>query len=363
MLRRLLLASFVLGLSLFFTNFVLAQGVSGIRVQPAIVEQAVEPGEVITEEITVTNQSDEDVVLYIRARNIEGLYETGLPRLAPAGESTGHEFASWVTADPVGTPFGPRETRQVRYRITIPEDASPGGHFGVLFMSRNPPDIQGIQGIRLGLQVGTVFNLRIAGTIIEDLFVAGLNTDKSIYSSSRPQVTFTVDIENRGNVLTRPQGVISITTITGKQVATVLVNESASSAFPEQERTLREVWDADDFTIGRYQAVLSLVYGTDARRTVTVTTSFWVLPVKVLLGLLALMLSLAIGSYVWMKVYIRRRVQSLLQNTEMLDRAQAGVEGALPPNMVPAVPRGALIAISLLLSLLIFLMVLIFFFA
>ena len=335
---------------------------SGINVRPAIIEETADPGEVITGEIDVTNQSDDEVVLYLRARNISGLYPTGLPMLAAPGEKTVFEFAEWITPDLTGTVFGPRETRPIRYRIEVPEDASPGGHFGVLFASREPPDVD-IQGVTLGFQVGTAFNLRVSGQAIEDAFIGSLATDKSVYKVSRPQVSMSVDVENRGNVLLRPQGVINILTLSGDRVATIPVNDSAGAAFPGQTRTFEAAWEPENFTFGRFQAVASVVYGADVRKTVTVSTSFWVLPFRLIFGILGLLIAIFVGAYIWVRLAVRKRVQEVLGNTKNLDRAKEGVVGALPPDATPPLPKGALITVSVLLLIFIFLLILIFFFA
>jgi len=337
-------------------------GSTGITVRPAIIEDLIEPGEVITGEIDVTNDSDQSVVLYIRARNIEGLYDSGLPYLAPAGKETPYEFASWVAEDLVGTQFAPRETKAVRYRIDVPQDASPGGHFGVIFMTREPPEAQ-IQGARLGLQVGTVFNLRVAGDIDEDAFVGQVTTDKAVYRTGNPTVNFSVPVENRGNVLIRPQGAILITTVSGKQVANISVNESAGATFPGQVRNFATTWQPENFTIGRYQAVASIVYGNEARRTETVTTSFWVLPFNLIFGVLAVIIAAFIGGYLWLRREVQKRVRELVGNTNTMGRGQKGVEGAIPPSVAPPLPKGLVLAVAVLLAVLIFLLVLIFLFA
>jgi len=318
----------------------------------------------VTGTIRVTNESDGSVVLYVVPRNITSLTPTGLPQLAPPDTSTAFEFASWVAQDSVGTFFAPRETKEVRYRIDVPKDASPGGHFGAIYMQRQPPDVQeDFIGARFNIQVGTVFSLRVAGAIAEDMFIGALKTDNGVYKTSRPTVNFSVDVENRGNVLQRPQGVISITSVSGDRLANILINESAGAAFPGQLRTYDMTWQPEEFTFGRYQAVATIIYGNEVRRTETVTTSFWVLPFKLIFGLLGLLIAVFIGGYIWLRVAVQRRVREVLGNTEAMNRAKEGVSGALPPDTMPQLPKGALITVSLLLALFIFLLVLIFLFA
>lgn len=336
----------------------------GIRVSPAILEQDVEPGETMTGVIRVTNESDRADVFYLRSRNIERLYSSGLPQLAPVDQETAYEFASWVVEDQVGTRIGPRETREIRYRIDVPEDATPGGHFGVIFFTKQPPEIrEDFIGAQFEFQVGTVFNLRVAGTATEDVFIGSIETDQSVYKTSQPRVALSIDVENRGTVLERPQGTILITTLSGERVASVPINENAGASFPGQVRTFESFWEPGDFTIGRFQAVASVVHGVETRKTATVTTSFWVLPMKLIFGILGGLILLFAGGYIWLRTAVQKRVREVLGNTEAANRAKEGVAGALPPEAPTPLPKGALITVGVLLALFIFLLVLIFLFA
>jgi hypothetical protein len=105
----------------------------------------------------------------------------------------------------------------------------------------------------------------------------------------------------------------------GKQIANVRVNESGGSVFPKSERMVETTWKYDEFAFGRYQAVLSLVYGIDERKTIYSTTSFWVLPLKPILTALGILFVLIIGLYVSVRMYIQKKLREMGGSSRRVD--------------------------------------------
>jgi hypothetical protein len=60
---------------------------------------------------------------------------------------------------------------------------------------------------------------------------------------------------------------------------------------------------------GRYEAVLSPVYGEDGfKQTVSSTVTFWILPMNIIVPALIVLAVLLIGTYIAVKLYIRRKL-------------------------------------------------------
>ncbi len=151
-------------------------------------------------------------------------------------------------------------------------------------------------------------SLRVAGECVESAKIRQFSTDNYIYGS--PNVTFNVRIENDGNTLVRPVGPVEITNMFGQKVDKNLVfNESAAAVFPKDTREFTFEWKGDGYGFGRYEAVISPIYGEEgAKQTMSSTVTFWILPVKIVLPALAILAVLLLTVYVGVKLYIRRKL-------------------------------------------------------
>jgi hypothetical protein len=196
----------------------------------------------------------------------------------------------------------------VPFVVRVPSDASPGSHFGGIFFDQRPVKQQ-TTGTGIGIRIGSVISLRIAGDIVEESRLREFSTDKFLYNV--PIVTFLTRAENLGNVLVRPRGLVEISDMFGKKMSTVRVNDAAAPIFPGESRPFSVGWEYDGFAFGRYQAVVSLTYGEDGKKTISGTTSFWVLPVKPIIIVLGVILALILGLYISMKVYVRKKLREM----------------------------------------------------
>ena len=297
------------GLLLSTTVFVHAQTSSeGVEIKPGVVEDRVNPGDIYRFSLKVKNLFTTDQTFYILKEDIAGLDEQGQPLFAAPGQATGYELSTWITTPGESVTLKAGEERGIPFVVHVPKEATPGSHFGGVFFNARAPKID-TSGAGIGIQVGSVVSLRINGEVTEDARLREFSSAKAIYNS--PNVDFKIRMENLGNVLLRPHGVIDITDMRGKKVATVRVNESAGPIFPGTDRIYTPNWTYDRFGFGRYQAVLSVVYGEDGRKTVSSVTSFWVLPIKPILTLLGVLLAIVIVLYLVVKMYIRKKLREM----------------------------------------------------
>lgn len=328
---------------------------SGLRITPTDIREPINPGDSYSQVLKATNLGSETQQFYIVLRDIEGINQDGAPVFSESNaEKTGFELTTWITV-----PEGPVEiaggaTKEIPFSIAVPQDAAPGSHFGGIFLSREPIKPETI-GTGVGFQVGTVVVLRVAGDVVEDARIREFSTDKDIYSS--PTVTFTTRIENPGNVLVQPRGPIDIVDFLGRKVATVVMNSDARAVFPNGERSFSAVWQGERLSFGRYEAVMSLVYGDEVRRSISSATSFWVLPLNIILPVFAVLLALVFGIVIFVRLQVRRRLAQM-------GVSPSGVSGA-PQIMPKGAPFSKLvfITIAMLLFTLVFLVLMFIFFA
>ena len=287
-----------------------AQSAAGVQVQPSIIERSVKPGDVLNEKLTLRNVSTVEQTYYLLRKDISGVAENNTPIFAKENiEKTGYELSSWLALKEDPIVLAPGATIQVPVVITVPLTAGPGSHFGSILASVEPPRLRS-NGAAVGYEVGTIVSLRVEGNVIESARIRSFSTDKLLYSNSKPVVAFTTRVENPGNVLIRPHGILEIFNMFGKKVDTLSVNNSLGGVFPGTTHSYAVTWDNKDFAIGRYQATVSLLYGEPGAETTTsAVVSFWVLPLNVLLPVIAIFGFLVLAVYVGVRMHIRRTLE------------------------------------------------------
>lgn len=301
----------------------------GISISPATVEETLDPGVSVQYEVSIKNLNSTEQTYYLFTRNISGVRDGGVPTFASSNlEKTGYELADWITlpTNQITVPAG--EAQIVTFEINTPTDASPGSHFGGIFVSVDPPEIEN-SGAAVGYQVANIISIRINGDIVEEASIRQFSTEKFLYGSQN--IDFTARIQNSGNVLVRPTGPLEIFNMLGNKVGTVVFNEERSAVFPGDEREFSNInWTGNSVGFGRYEAILSPVYGEDgAIRTMSSTASFWILPMNIIgpaFGVLAFILIIA---FVMVKMYIRRSLAHLNQGRRVINRRRKSNSSSL----------------------------------
>lgn len=353
-LRNVTVILFVLTVSFFgIWSTAFSQGSEGVEIKPAVLEDRADPGETYNFTIRATNISNTEKVFFLSAQDIKGLDDSGLPIFSEEFETTPYELSAWVRLPEESITLGPNETKSISFTIVVPKDASPGAHFGGVFLDAKPPK-QRVNGSGVGLKIGTIINLRIAGDVNEDGQLREFSSGKIVYGSAS-HIEFNARMANLGNVLLRPHGLIEITDMRGSKVGLVKVNDNAAGVFPGSDKTFVSAWEYDGFAMGRYQAVISLVYGEDGRKTVSAATSFWVLPLKPILTILGSIFVVLLVMYLLVRTYINRKIREM-------GGGRGGAELYARRNRSP-VPRLLIVALALLFFAIIFLVLLFIMFA
>jgi len=285
-----------------------AQTSAGITIKPAIVEDNVKPGEIYQFTLTATNESGAPQTYYLVSQDIKGLDDQGHPVFATPGEQTGFELSSWITLPQSSVTLAPGASANVPVTVRVPANASPGAHFAGVFFEEQPGKLN-TTGAAVGYNVGAVVSLTIAGNIVENAQLEEFSTNQFVYGS--PDVTFLAKVSNSGNVLARPNGIIEVKNMFGKQVATINVNDSGGAVFPGSSRTFSAVWQGEGFAFGRYEALASLAYGEQGRKSLTSTTSFWILPLNIIAWALGGIIVAVLAIYILMRLWVRRKLRQM----------------------------------------------------
>ncbi len=357
------IAGFIICSAIVFTGLILngpdihAQGTAGVGIRPAIISERLDPGETRQFTVQLNNLSGTDQTYYLSRRDIMGVRDGGVPIFASEGsERTGYEISDWITLDrsEIFIPAG--GTDAINFVLNIPESASPGSHFGSIIVSVEPPEIR-TSGASIGYEVANIVSIRIAGDANDAARIREFSTSQYVYGKT--EIDFSARIENEGNTLITPYGPLEIYNMFGKRVAALDFNDSQAGVYPKTAvsdglRTFESRWEDGGIGFGRYEAILALTYGDEgSKSTMSSTVTFWILPMNIIGPAIAVLTTLLLLVYVFVRLYVRRSMALLAAgNTRRLIRTRQR-------NQFPVV----LLLVTMLTVTALFLIILLFLFA
>jgi hypothetical protein len=267
-------------------------GTRGLTISPFLLERQMQKGETSQEIIDITNTSDQVLPVVISVNDFYPQGDDGQPVFADAGKGDPrYSLSNWITIkNQPQQVLQPGEKTSVNFSITPPVNAEDGGHYGAILFSFQAQNAPG-SSVAVAQKLGAIILIKL-GKSVSGGEISSFKAEKGFYD--KPPVTFLVKFNNTGNVHEKPRGGITVTNWFGKKVATTLVNENANNVLAQSERQFKSQWN-QGFAFGRYTAQVELVYD-DNGSIVTATTSFWVVPWK-------LILKIALGLFLFIVIF------------------------------------------------------------
>jgi len=190
-------------------------------------------------------------------------------------ENQTFSLTRWVKVEPESFVLEPRSFKVVDFTVVVPPNAEPGGHYGTVLASLTSSTES--TGAALAQKIGSLLLLQVAGEIHEQLSVRSFEAPS--FSEYGP-VALTARFENAGSVHLKPRGFIVVKNMLGTEVARLDIPQS--NVLPNSVRKL-SMNVSDRWLWGRYDAVLTAIYGT-TNEPLSTSVSFWVFPWKVASG-------------------------------------------------------------------------------
>lgn len=187
-------------------------------------------------------------------------------------------LSKWAVLDTDSFVLAPFEYRDVTATINLPSSVA-GGLYGSFVFAIAGGDA-GPNTASISQELASLFLLKVSGPIIEELILSEFSAP--VFSEFAP-VMMTMKFMNAGNVHLKPFGLINIRNIFGKTVKDIVVRGD-TNIFPRASRYFRVSTD-NDFLIGPYTAQALINYGSK-NQSVSMTTSFFVFPVRYFVALL-----------------------------------------------------------------------------
>ncbi len=286
-IRTLVLSCALVAGVFLLPAMVSAQEAVTFSVSPTIFDMTATPGQTWRSTVRIINVNPFELIVYVIPANFEPKNEEGIPKFKPMTGDVSEEttLGKWITLDQKVI-IGPEQTVEVPFTITVPEGATPGGHYAALMISTKPPVVESKETkVQTSQVISSLIFLKVTGNVLENSTVRSFRTTN--YIMGRPEAMFELRIENKGNVHVQPQGEIKIFNMWGQERGTVPINQKTllGNVLPQSVRKFSFEWKGEwSMTdIGRYTAVATLAYGVDTRQFMTADTAFWIIPWKFLL--------------------------------------------------------------------------------
>jgi hypothetical protein len=253
-----------------------------IVVGPAKVELFLDPGEKVDKEIMITNRTGETVDFGLGIEDFIGSKDVNQSVVFLGQEKGPYSLKDLIIPEIRNFTLKHGQRINIPIQVSIPEDADPGGRYGVVFAIVNPKNNTSSSAnagqVAIVARAGVLFFVRVNGQVQEGGQLKEINLAKSFYEAG--PISLGLLFENTGSVHLTPYGTIEIKNLLGRTVGTIEVDPWF--VMPDSLR-LREIKWGNGFLFGKYTVVASINrgYGDIVDQK---SATFWVIPWKIVLA-------------------------------------------------------------------------------
>lgn len=201
------------------------------------------------------------------------------------------DLESWVNFPTDTFSIQPNQTIKVPYSIKVPADATPGGHYAVIFAETQPPEVTGdTNSVQRKKRIGSLVYATVNGSYqmggqFKGIRTAGLQFKSPLRSE--------LNVENTGNSDFAVETVFAVSDIFGNRKYT---DTKSYQLLPKTERKIMFSWDKSP-SFGLYEVTVSAKF-LDKQTT---RTSY------VLMAPLAFYMIFIVGLLVLVIFFVQRR--------------------------------------------------------
>lgn len=272
---------------------------NGLKVENLHNELTIQPGSSATVDVFITNITGKQMTYDVFLNDfVASGDESGNPALIlNDGESApAHSLRKFVPAlSDITLKAG--ERKDVKVPISIPADAVAGGYFGAVRFAATTEEQAG-RNVALSASVASLILVKVPGDYKEQMNIESLDARRadhvhSVFTNGKG-IDAAVRFKNTGDIQEVPFGKITVTKMGGGTIYSTEVNsgETAGSVLPDSVRKFT-VPLKNIGSFGKYTIQGDFGYGKG--QTLTATTTFYVLPLPVLIGLLVLIVLLIVA--------------------------------------------------------------------
>ena len=266
----------------------------GFEISPPVVELRGKPGETLSTSINLRNTTKLPINAHAITNDFTAKDNSGAPGILVDGaDAPDTGMRKWFSPvpDEIIQPF---KLQNYRVLVSIPLNASPGGHYGVLRFTSASTGTNGGNGVSLTASVGTLFLVSVDGKTTHALSMAGfhaLQGGKNMTWFQKSGIDFIERLHNDGNVHEKPLGALIIMDIFHHKVAQIPVNIPPGNILPSSYREFSQ--HVGQKLFGFYSAHLYISYA-NGREVEARSLNFAVLPTNFIIFVLVLLILIII---------------------------------------------------------------------
>lgn len=245
------------------------------------------PGESKVVNIIVTNRLGKDKTFQIQIEDFRGSRDLQKTVILLDGERGPYSLKDYLKVASTTFTLGNAERATIPVKVSIPNDAEPGGLFGSIIISTITTGKEQVlagessAGVNpIVTRIGSLFFIRVAGQVKEDLVLKNFSLANHAHVIGSTPVNFQLLYENNGSINENPSGFVHVKNIFGSEIAKLEVEPWF--ILPDSLRSRELTWNAP-FLFGRYVATVEIKKGYTDKMDIAEVT-FWVLPWKIILA-------------------------------------------------------------------------------
>lgn len=288
-----------------------------LEIAPPLITLTANPGQVIKTTIQLRDITKTNLEVTNEIDDFVAAGEDGTPKIITGDDSNNpFQLKQWIAALPAFT-LTPNQIQKLPVTISIPKNASPGGHYGVIRFTGIPPQLKGT-GVSLSASIGSLVLLTVNGNLkhqlsVTDFAVTQNNKVGKLFQST--PLGFNVKLKDTGNIQEEPEGTILVSDMFGKSVAGANINVPPRNVLPDSTRLFTSALDHSNLgnrkLFGLYHAKLTVRYGQGYAQITTAETTFWVIPYK----LVAVIIILLILAFFTIRYMLKQYKKKIIKQT------------------------------------------------
>lgn len=286
--KNIFFSIFILSFIFSYKNLIYAKtkNFQNLEVSPVTQILNLNKGENYKSFITIINKTNSIEHIVIGVSGFRQYKKTNSPKFSKTINKNSISM-HWFSIQNEVT-LNPYQKKKIPYTLSVPKNASAGGHFASIVINEKDKKSQIIESIR------PLFFINVQGKIQLTGFVKRFTTDKLFNYSGN--IKFNTFFENTGNIEFAPFGFIIIKNIFGQVVGVVNVNKEKSLDLPKSIRQYKSNFrDNSFFDTGVYSAQLILNYGNTARvYNINKNITFYIINPIFILLLIIILISIII---------------------------------------------------------------------
>lgn len=279
----------------------LAQSSLSIGVSPSSKILKAQPGETYSDEIVFWNLSEDTDTykIYVRGfRQIENQPGTAIILTDEEESEALYSASKWITIDKESLELVPNKNTKLKYTVNVPLDVTNGEYTAQIFLiSESDAKIPGTAAFT-NLAAGMPILIQIGDEFVENAELLRFTAEKKTYE--KVNVQFLTQIKNIGDTHITPAGEIVIENIFKQEVARIPFNRNRQSLLRDNLGNYVDNWSQSGYlspskvlAIGPMKAKLLVTYRSvqPGFATLFAESTFWIIPWKLLLGILLVLLT------------------------------------------------------------------------